>query len=120
MTIVKQKDKISFKAIPNRVDWIKVNGSHQTFSIEHNLYDDNRFDQLKGNIEDIIQWIIWKKINKPKFDTNKLNCDWFYNKNIEIIQEIKRETNKINSIVDEIIKDMPNNYKKEIKKIMKI
>ena len=120
MTIVKQKDKISFKAIPNRINWIKVNGNHQTFSIECNLYDDNYLDQLKGNIEDIAQWVIWKNIDKPNFDVNKLNCDWFYNRNVEIIREIKREVNKINSIVDEITKDMPNNYRKEIKKIMKI
>jgi len=37
-----------------------------------------------------------------------------------IIREIKREVNKINFIVDEIIKDMPNNYRKEIKKELKI
>lgn len=113
------KGEISFKAIPNRLDWIKVNGNHQAFSINHDLCDDNYFDRLKGCIEDLVQWTIWKKIDRPNFDISHLNCDWFYNQNIEIIKEIKREINKINCIADDIIKNLPKEYKHIIEKEFK-
>ncbi len=38
-------------------------------------FDDDRIDNLKVDLEDLIQWFIWIEIDKPGFDLSVENCD---------------------------------------------
>ena len=106
------KHEISF--ISHDIGWIKVNGCHQTFQIERDFYDD-RLDNLKADLEDLIQWFIWIEIDKPGFDLSVENCDHFYKDNIGKIKELKKlDKNKFIKLIAEILKNIPAIYRNKI------
>ena len=117
-----EKKEISTKMFDkHEFEWFSCCGSHQTFQIERDFYDKSRIDNLKADLEELAQWIIWKEIDKPGFNLNINNCDHFYKENIPKIQKLKTFNQneiikKINQLVNNIIKNMPLIYKEAIKK----
>lgn len=109
------KKEVSFKKIKEGLHWIIPSGSHQTFEIENDFYNEEKIDNLKADFEDLIQWFIWEEIDKLSFNLKAENCDHFYERNIEKLKELRKlNNNKIDMIIADIIKDMPANYKEKI------
>ena len=98
------------------LNWIGYSGQHQSFDIRIN-FDECRKENLKADLEEMIQWFIWKEIDKLDFDISIEGCDSVYLDNLKRIKRIydKKTIFKINNLIEEIIKDMPYNYKSIIR-----
>lgn len=103
----------------NRYNWITYGGGYQSFNIWPN-YDESRIDNLRADLEDLAQWIIWREIDKPGFDLAADGCSHVYftsMRNLRNLDKNKDEIiiNRINGLVEDITKDMPDNYKSIIR-----
>jgi hypothetical protein len=68
----------------------------------------------------LAQWIIWREIDKPGFDLAVDGCSHVYfdsMRNLRSLEKNKDEIviNRINGLVEDITKDMPDNYKSIIR-----
>ena len=117
------KDEISYIS-EFFLDWINYSGWHQSFDIRIN-FDECRKENLKADLEEMIQWFIWKEIDKPDFDISIEGCDGVYIDNLKRLKVLNKIYDKniiiqINNLIDDIIKEMPENYKLTIEKELKL
>lgn len=122
-----KKKEISYTFFEiSEFEFITYMGHHQTFNIKVDLYDNSKIDNLRCDLEEYIQWIIWRDIDKLDIDLSVNSCDHVYEENLPRIKELSEIENneqiidKINFLINDIIKDMPENYKKIIKANLKI
>ena len=106
------------------LDWIKYSGWHQSYDIRINFIE-NKSDNLKSDLEEMIQWLIWKEIDKPDFDISIGVCGDVFFDNIKRLKMLHRVhdndiIDKINSLIDDIIKEMPEKYKTTIEKELEL
>lgn len=99
-------------------EWISYSGGHQTFNISD---DFNQDASLRKDIEELVQWTIWKVIEKPNFNITVKECDFIYNNYMQELKKLdkihdSKIIHKINNLINEIIFNMPDNYKTLIKK----
>ena len=102
-----------------RYNWISYGGGYQSFDISKN-FDDTRIDNLRADLEDLAQWIIWREIDKPGFDLDADSCSHVYFDSMRNLRTLdkdrdKKIINRINELVEDITKDMPDNYKSVIR-----
>ena len=119
------KNEIKWIAEEFDLDWVYYSGWHQSFDIRYNFDDDCRRESLKVDMEELAQWVIWKEIDKPDFDINVNGCDHVYRECHEKFDMLDKEKdrnviNKINRLITNIVKDMPDKYKEAIEKDLRI
>lgn len=118
------KDKIFCKFFESFPEWVHYAGEHQIFDIRFN-FNEYRKDNLKSYLEEMVQWVIWKEIDAVDYDLSVQDCDNLYRDNFKRIKSLNKDNDKIiidkiNCLINDIIEEMPENYKSVIEKELKL